>query len=148
GCGDDTADDMGVDMGPRDMTAVAEDMTDATVPSAPSGEIVVADVVGTVWTAGPPDAGDVSVPMSHRIFAANQFPMASFQNADYTNLMTNTSTLAISGCVANRYDFVSASGKKPVQDVDVGTITLGAVNKGTTMTTGWDATFRFAQGAT
>jgi hypothetical protein len=144
GCGDDTGgDDMAMDMGMRDMTDLSGSMDDMTMPGVPSGEIVVADVVGSVWKAGPDGGVDTEVPLTHHILAANQFPMATTDHSDFSNLMTNVSTLAISGCVANYYDLTSSSAHHPTQDVDVGTLTLGAVNKGTTMTTGWDSGFRF-----
>lgn len=145
GCGDDTAtNDMAMDMGMRDMTANAGDMADGSMPSAPSGEVVVADVVGTAWQAPTTDGGaETPAPFTHIMLTAAQFPMAGGAPSDFSNLTTNTTTLAISGCVANRYDLTSATGHHPTADVNVGSVTLGAVNKGSTVTTGWEG-FRFA----
>jgi hypothetical protein len=149
GCGDDTGNDMGMDLGPRDMSVAMDMAMDMTMaPGLPSAALIVADVQGTVYTTNP-DGGEVAIAagaaetLTHRVLAVTNFPMASSVPSDFSNLMVNAGTLTISGCVADRYDSTSATGHMVTPDVDVGTITIGAVNKGSVVTTGWEST-RFA----
>jgi hypothetical protein len=145
GCGDDTGNDDGGDMGMRDMT-VNEDMAveDMTAPSPPSGAVIIADVVGVFYTPGVDGgaAGTVgsggSEAFTHRIVTATNFPVAGGPPSDFSNLMVNAGTLTIGGCVADRYDTANPTAHHPSADVDVGTVTLGGLT-GANPATGWES---------
>jgi hypothetical protein len=114
-----------------------------TAPSPPSGAVIVADVVGTFYTAGPdgganPVGSGGSEVFTHRIITATNFPMAGGPPSDFSNLMVNAGTLTIGGCVANRYDTANATAHHPTPDVDVGTVKLGNLT-GSTPATGWES---------
>jgi len=159
GCGDDTGADMAVDMTARDMTAIPQDMAmDMTMPpSPPSAAVIVGDIVGVVHQ-DVPDGGEVVLPckaascggvvefLTHRLLPVTNFPMAGGAPSDFSNLNINAGTLTISGCVANRYDLTSATGHHPTPDVNVGTVSLGAISMNSVTASGWNAT-RFAASA-
>jgi len=124
-----------------------------TAPAPPSGAVIIADVVGTAYVdvadagAQPVNAGPAQA-FTHRIITSTNFPQAGGAPSDFSNLMVNAGTLTIGGGVASRYDTTSATGHHPTPDVDVGTVKLGAISNGSTVTTGWESA-RFAlSGAT
>src|SRR5689334_7267835 len=83
-CDDDTGTDGG-DGGMDDLSMPADMTGDGSMASLPSVQLVVADVQGTVYAPGLPDAGDTVAPLTHLLKTVVSFPSAS-DKSDFSNL--------------------------------------------------------------
>jgi hypothetical protein len=103
-----------------DMTMAPPDLTTADLTAPPGvAEFVFADVVGSLYTPT-----DTPIPMTH-LFLLQQSTPALQLPAQYTDSDYTLAAGAVHGCIANRYDGVSAV---PTPDENVGQIIYTGYN--------------------
>jgi hypothetical protein len=111
---------MAADMSVGDMAKVRDMSMPDLEPPPGSGFILSADVVGTAFTSGADAGTEVAAPLTHMVQAAVNLPTVAAP-ATASNFSFDIGTLTISGCIANRYDFVT---KFPNPDTNAGVVAV------------------------